>query len=196
MGLVLEYPAGATPLDPDEAAALIPSHITTQEQLNAWELSNVIKGERWAFDKSHKNILSREFMRALHKRMFGDTWKWAGNIRRTEKNIGIAPENIYVELKTLCEDIETQLKNGDWGLDEIAARFHHRLVSIHPFPNGNGRFSRTMTDLLLVQNGQKRFSWGDADLVSDGDTRTRYISALKAADNSDYAPLFDFLRRG
>lgn len=94
MGLVLQYPAGATPLDPDEAAALIPSHITTQKQLNAWELSNVIKGERWAFDRSHKNILSSDFMRALHKRMFSDTWKWAGNIRRTEKNIGIAPENI------------------------------------------------------------------------------------------------------
>lgn len=78
MGLVLEYPAGATPLDPDEAAALIPSHITTQKQLNAWELSNVIKGERWAFDRSHKNILSSDFMRALHKRMFSDTWKWAG----------------------------------------------------------------------------------------------------------------------
>ena len=192
MGVTFEYPVGATPLDRDEAAALIPSHISTQGQLNAWELQNVLYGERWAFGRKHRIILSLEFMRLLHKRMFGDTWRWAGEIRTTEKNIGIAPGNIYVEIKILCDDVETQLKYNHWPMKEIAARFHHRLVSIHPFPNGNGRFSRTMADLLLGANGEERFAWG-ADLVGEGEIRSRYISSLRSADQRDYSSLFYFL---
>lgn len=192
MGVTLEYPVGATPLDRDEAAGLIPSHITTQGQLNAWELQNVLEGERWAFGRKQKDILSLDFMKALHKRMFGGTWSWAGEIRTTEKNIGIAPGNIYVEIKILCDDIRVQLADGYWSTPEIAARFHHRLVSIHPFPNGNGRFSRTMADLLLVRNGIGRFAWG-ADLIAEGEIRHRYISSLRAADGKDYSPLFKFL---
>ncbi len=133
-------------------------------------------------------------MQTLHKRMFGDTWRWAGEIRKTEKNVGVAPENIEVELKKLCDDVQAQLKDKAWNIDEIAARFHHRLVYIHPFPNGNGRFARTMTDLLLVQNGADRFTWGKANLNSDGEARDRYISALRAADAKNYASLFDFVR--
>lgn len=192
MGIILEYPAGATPLDRDEAAGLIPSHIANQGQLNAWELQNVLEGERWAFGRKHKEILSVDFMKSLHRRMFGDTWKWAGDIRTTEKNIGIAPANIYVEIKILCDDIRVQLAAKHWSMTEIAARFHHRLVSIHPFPNGNGRFSRTMADLLLVQNGSGRFVWG-ADLVVEGEIRHQYISSLREADKKDYRPLFEFL---
>lgn len=195
MGIALEYAIGATPLDCEEAAGLVPSHIANQGQLNAWELQNVLKGERWAFGRKHKDILSLDFMKTLHKRMFSDTWSWAGEIRTTEKNIGIAPANIYVEIKILCDDIRVQLEDGHWSIPEIAARFHHRLVSIHPFPNGNGRFSRTMTDLLLVQNGNGRFAWG-ADLVAEGEIRHRYISSLRAADGRDYRPLLGFLNIG
>jgi len=169
VGLILDYSDGATPLDPDEVAGLIPAHISNQGQLNEWEQANITEGEQWAFGRRHTNILSREFMQALHKRMFRDTWRWAGEIRKTEKNLGIAPQNIYVELKKLHDDVELQLVCKDWEIDEIAARFHHRLVSIHPFPNGNGRFSRTMTDLLLVQNGRERFTWGAGDLVRAGE---------------------------
>ena len=195
MGLNLDYPDGATPLDPDEIAGLIPAHISNQGQLNEWEQANITEGEQWAFGRRHKNILSREFMQALHKRMFRDTWRWAGEIRKTEKNIGIAPQNIYVELKKLHDDVALQLVCKDWEIDEIAARFHHRLVSIHPFPNGNGRFSRTMTDLLLVQNGRERFTWGAGDLVRAGDARQRYLHALRAADQFDYSFLLAFLVR-
>ena len=194
MGINLHYPVGATPLDPNEAAGLIPDHITTQEQLNEWEYRNVSQGERWAFARKRKNILSFDFMKALHKRMFGDTWSWAGERRTTEKTIGIAPENIAVELKKLCENVESQLKYKSWPIDEIAARFHHRLVYIHPFPNGNGRFARTMTDLLLVQNGKERFTWGATDLIGDGEIKHQYISALRAADAKDYTHLFGFVR--
>jgi len=194
VGIKLEYPAGATPLDPDEAKALVASHITNQGQLNEWEFLNVREGERWAFEKKHENILSTEFMQMLHKRMFGDTWGWAGEIRTKETlPVGVPPERIRTELKKLWEDVTAQLPNGGWSIQEIAARFHHRLVSIHPFPNGNGRFSRTMTDLLLIREGKDRFTWG-ADLDHDGEARGRYIAALRAADTKNCAPLFALLQ--
>jgi len=195
VGIEFEYPAGASPLDPDEAAGLIPDHVTNQGQLNRWELGNVLRGEEWAFSSKRRNLLSREFIVTLHERMFGDTWRWAGEFRKTEKNIGVAPEAIEVEIKKLCEDTEAQLKEKSRSIDEIAARFHHRLVYIHPFPNGNGRFARTMTDLLLVQHDSERFTWGAGDLSSDtSEVRKRYISALRAADGRKYSELFAFVR--
>lgn len=193
--LKLEYPPGATPLDPDDAAGLIPDQITTQGQLNDWEYLNVAKGEEWALTTREKNILSIKFVQTLHEKMFGDTWSWAGAIRRKETlPVGVAPENIRPELKTLLENVDAQIKDGSWRIEEIAARFHHKMVYIHPFPNGNGRFSRTMTDLLLVRNGAERFTWGAGDLINDGEVRKRYISALRSADERNYGPLFGFVR--
>jgi Fic-DOC domain mobile mystery protein B len=185
---------GTTPLDPGETAGLIPAHITTQQQLNEWELANILEGERWAFGRKHKDLLSIQFVRTLHKRMFGNTWRWAGTFRNTEKNIGVAPENIQPEFMKLCKDVKAQLEHKSHALEEIAARFHHRLVSIHPFANGNGRLARTMTDLLLVQNGAERFTWGAGDLVPEGSARQRYLDALRAADARNYEPLFAFVR--
>lgn len=190
----LDYPPGATPLDPDEAAGLIPSHIANHGQLNEWEMVNIIEGERWAFGRRHKNLLGNEFVCALHKRMFGTTWRWAGKFRTTEKNIGVDPLRIQPALHDLCEDVKTQLECKSYPLDEIAARFSHRLVAIHPFANGNGRLSRTMADLLLVQHGEPRFSWGAGNLVADGEVRQRYLAALRAADGKDYGPLLAFVR--
>lgn len=194
MGIKLQYAEGATPLNPDEADGLIPSHIATQGQLNAWELQNIRQAEEWAFDRKHKEILTVDFMQSIHKKMFCDTWKWAGTIRRTEKNIGVAPEKIYVSLHNLCEDVGAQIEYKSMPIREICARFHHKLVFIHPFPNGNGRFSRTMTDLLLVHHSEAVFSWGD--LLEDGDVRKKYISALREADGKNYQPLLQFLGVG
>ena len=188
------YPPGATPLDPDEAAGLIPAHITTQEQLNEWELANILEGERWAFSRKRKDLLSIRYIRLLHRRMFANTWRWAGAFRKTEKNIGVDPAQIASGLKKLCDDLVYQVQHGSYPIDEIAARFHHRLTWIHPFSNGNGRFSRTMADLLLVQNGAERFMWGSGNLVAESDVRKRYIQALRAADRRDYAPLLEFVR--
>lgn len=195
MGITLAYPPGSTPLNADELAGLIPSHISTQGQLNEWEHHNIVEGQQWAFSRSRKDLLTIGFMQTLHEWLFGNTWQWAGSIRTTEKNIGVAPEQIAVQLLNLCEDVKTQLEKASYSLDEIAARFHHRLVSIHPFPNGNGRFSRVMSDLLLVENGGTPFTWGDGDLIGDGDVRRRYIAALREADARNYQPLFEFLRR-
>ena len=196
MAVSFDYPPGGTPFGEDEKEGLIPPHIATQAQLNAWEQQNILGAERWAFARKRKNVLTIEFIRRLHKRMFGNTWKWAGTFRTTEKNIGIDPRHIAVELKKLCDDVTAQLQHQAYPLEELAARFHHRLTQIHPFPNGNGRHARLMTDLLLMANGTKPFTWGSADLIASGDARMRYIEALRAADRRDYGPLLAFVRSG
>ena len=196
MGLNFNYSPGATPLDPDEAAGLIPVHITTQGQLNEWELTNIVEGERWAFSRKRSDLLSVQFVKRLHKQMFGNTWRWAGMFRGTEKNIGVDPAQIGTELKKLFDDVAYQIEHKSYPLDEIAARFHHRLTWINPFPNGNGRHARLMTDLLLKQNGSEPFNWGNSDLVAPGEARDRYIAALRAADSRDHALLLKFVRSG
>lgn len=128
--------------------------------------------------------------------MFGETWKWAGEFRKKETSPGIDPANIQVELKKLFDDVSFQIANRSMPLDEIGARFHHRLTEIHPFPNGNGRHARVMTDVLLKTNGAEPFDWGNTDLVAPGEIRARYIDALRAADGRDHAPLLKFVRSG
>jgi len=190
-----EYPTGATPLDPNEIDGLIPPHITTQGQLNEWEAANILRAQNWLFAVSnHGNFLTIEFTKLLHKKMFDGTWKWAGVFRSTAKNIGVDPQMITTELKKLLDDVAYQVINSSYPMDEIAYRFHHRLVWIHPFPNGNGRHARLMTDLLLVQTGQSRFTWGEHKLENEGTTRKQYIRALKDADRHDYAALAEFVR--
>jgi Fic-DOC domain mobile mystery protein B len=193
MAVEFEYPEGATPLDPEDAAALIDSHVTTQGQVDELEFRNVRDGIQWAFTRAPDVILTLDFMQRLHARMFGDTWRWAGVIRQKETHpVGIAPETIRARVTELCADAEVQLEDGAWSVEEIAARFHHRLVFIHPFTNGNGRFSRAMADLVLVKNDREPFTWVP-DLGRNGQGRERYISALRAADNKEYQPLFELL---
>lgn len=193
MTVQLDYPPGATPLDADELASLIPGHITTQGELNEWEQLNIVQGERWA-RKQRKEILNEGFLRQLHKQMFGETWKWAGEFRKSDKNIGIDWLHIGVELKKLLDDAHYQVEHSTFPADEIAVRFHHRLVAIHPFPNGNGRHARMMADLLVERLGRPRFSWGSKSLVDANNTRKDYIAALQAADAHDIAPLLAFAR--
>ena len=189
----LDHPPGATPLDADELASLIPGHITTQGELNEWEQLNIAQGENWS-RKQRKEILNEGFLRQLHKQMFGETWKWAGEFRKTDKNIGVDWLQIGVELKKLLDDAHYQIEHASYLPDEIAVRFHHRLVAIHPFPNGNGRHARLMADLLVERLGQPRFTWGSRSLADESETRQRYIAALQAADRRDIAPLLAFAR--
>ena len=127
--------------------------------------------------------------------MFGRTWKWAGRFRASEKNIGVDPRLIGMKLTEPFRDVQVQLEHRSDAIDEIAARFHHRLVWTHPFPNGNGRFFRTMTDLLLKSKGEEEFTWGGGNLNA-GEIRDKYISALRAADARDLRLLFAFVRSG
>lgn len=188
------YPIGATPLDPDEAEGLIPAHITTQADLNAWEQANIIEGERWAARQKKRDILDEGFVRELHRRMFDKTWRWAGTFRNSNKNIGVDWPQIAIQLRNLLDDTRYQLEYATYPPDELALRFHHRMVSIHPFPNGNGRHARLMADLLIQKLGQARFTWGSSNLVDEGETRCQYIDALRAADRHDLALLLVFAR--
>ncbi len=193
MSVSLDYPTGATPLDADELASLIPGHITTQAELNEWEQLNIVQGDSWA-RKQRREILNEGFLRQLHKQMFGETWRWAGEFRKSDKNIGIDWLKIAVELKKLLDDVRYQIEHGSFAADEIAVRLHHRLVAIHPFPNGNGRHARLLADLVVERLGQPRFSWGSRNLVDASATRQRYIAALQAADARDMGPLMAFAR--
>ena len=186
----------ATPLSPEEREGLIPTYITTREQLNAAEQANILEAERWAFSRRRRIqvLLDTAFLFRLHKRMFGAVWRWAGEPRHTNKNIGVDWHEIAVALRTLVDDGLGWIQYGTYGADEFAVRFSHRLVTIHPFANGNGRHSRMMADLIVISLGGNRFSWGNSGLANAGDARSRYIAALKTADNHDYEPLLAFAR--
>lgn len=183
----------ATPLTPDERAQLIPTYITTRAQLNEAEQANIADADLWAFRRK-RDVLDEAFLLNLHKRMLNGVWKWAGSFRQTERNIGIQAYGIGVELRQLLDDVRYWVEHQTFSPDEIAVRFHHRLVFIHPFPNGNGRHARLAADLLAVQLGQERFSWGSANLVTADETRATYVAALKAADAHDIGPLLAFAR--
>jgi Fic-DOC domain mobile mystery protein B len=190
-----DYPDGATPLDPDEVRGLLLSHITSRAELDRWEQENIAAAEVWALRRVPRDILTDGFIRRLHKRMFGTVWRWAGDFRTTGKNIGVPAWQIAGELRNLCADCAVWIERGAFPPDEIAVRFHHRLTVIHPFPNGNGRHARLMTDILLIHLlTQQRFTWGSGNLVSAGDCRQQYINALRAADLHDYAALLAFVR--
>ncbi|MEQ1663258.1 MAG: mobile mystery protein B [Thiobacillus sp.] len=192
-GLILEQDEAATPLTPEEQQSLIPSYITLRHELNAAEQANILDAEAWAFARKRK-VLEETFLKNLHKQMFGRVWRWAGAFRLTERNIGVTPYRIGVDLRSLLDDCRYWIEHGTYPPDEIAARFHHRLVWIHPFPNGNGRHTRLATDLLLTGLGRPRFSWGRVSLVDTGKTRLAYVAALRAADGHDIQPLLAFVR--
>jgi len=192
----LVYPAGATPLDPDEERGLLLTHITTRGELNRWEQDNIVEALAWLEKTRPSDILNEPFIRTLHYRMFKAVWSWAGEFRHSDKNIGGSWHQIPMALRELCGDAQLWLQLKEESPDLIAVRFHHRLVTVHAFPNGNGRHARLMADLLLT-NILKRpvFTWGGkANLSEPGEIRTRYIEALHSADKLNYALLLRFAR--
>lgn len=190
----IDYPVGATPLNLDEIADLIPAHLRVQSELNEWEEANILKAHLWLAQKKHSFLLHTDFCKQLHLQMFNETWKWAGQFRHSDKNIGVDWRCIQVSLHNLFQDVEAQIHYQSFDIDEMAARFHHRLVLIHAFPNGNGRHSRLMTDLFLKAQKRPAFSWGASNLSTMSKTREQYIQALRAADKHDYQHLFNFVR--
>ena len=182
-----------TKLTEEEREGLIPSYITLRSELNEAEQANILEAEEWAFARK-RNLLEEEFLNNLHKRMYGNVWRWAGRYRTSGKNIGVDAYRIPTELRQLLDDCRYWIENGTYEPDEIAVRFHHRIVSIHCYPNGNGRHARLAADLLLKSVGQERFSWGGKNLVDVGETRGCYIAALQTADEHDIGPLLEFVR--
>ncbi len=193
--MIIDYSDDATPLEYEEMEGLLLTHITTRAELYRWEMDNINEAYQWSEKLKNKNILNEDFICLLHKRMFGNVWKWAGAFRKSEKNIGILWIQIAVELKILCDDANVWLEFNTYAPDEFAARFHHRLVYIHPFANGNGRHARLMADLILEKLFKSEpFTWGKASLTKQGESRSAYIKALKTADKHDYSLLMKFVR--
>ena len=195
MAIKFEYAPGATPINPDEAAGLIPAHLTLQRELNEYEEANILEATEWFFGRRRGDPLDERFIQVVHKRMFNRTWKWAGKPRRSDKNLGVAWFDIPVRLHQMLGDVRAQIEYKAYSPTEIAARFHHRLVSIHVFPNGNGRHARLMADLLLTEIEGRRFEWGRGSLIAASELRSRYIAALQSADAGNCTLLLAFLDR-
>lgn len=183
----------STPLTVEEMEGLLPSWISLRSELNESEQVNILEAEVWAFKRKRK-VLDERFLNQLHRRMFGHVWKWAGQIRHSEKNIGVDAYRIPVEMRQLLDDCRYWIQHDSYPTDLIAVRFHHRLVWIHPYPNGNGRLARLATDLLLKSMDQRPFSWGSETVLAAEQIRNRYISALQSADKQDFSALHEFVR--
>ena len=194
MNHTLEPDNAAALLTPEEIRDLIPAHIAYRSELNEAEQENIARAQEWALGPRRRDLLSEKFAKALHRRMLGDVWRWAGRFRTSQRNMGIDYWLIPTELRKLLDDTKAWIEFKTYPADEIAVRFHHRLVLIHPFPNGNGRHARFMADLLIMRLGGERFSWGRESLRDPGIARQQYIAALRAADNHDIAPLLAFAR--
>lgn len=191
----IHEPEGATPLSPEMLDGLIPG-LTTQQELNEFEQLNIASAMRWAkrSRKLHKELVSMEALRFLHRKMLEDVWSWAGQFRVKDTNIGVAWHQIPEQLLKLCANVTYWQENKTWSPDEIAVRFHHKLVQIHPFPNGNGRHARLVADLMVQHEGRAPFSWGRHAIGVSGETRDTYLKALRLADRHQIERLLEFAR--
>jgi len=197
MGLDLEYINGQTPLDEEEKEGLLIPTIANRAELDEFEQQNIEEAMQWVLTRSlnANQILTERFVKNLHKRMYGNVWSWAGHFRKTDKNIGINKWHISSALKTLLDDTLYWIEHETFTPDEIAVRFKHRIVSIHCFPNGNGRHSRLMADIIVNKIYKLPvFSWGADNLVKKSDARANYLNAIKTADKDNYEPLISFAR--
>lgn len=198
MGLSLQYDYGQTPLEEEELEGIRIATISTKAELDEWEQQNIEEALLWAMSKKWKaeKILSEVFIKELHKRMYQNVWKWAGKFRKTEKNIGVVSYQIPSELRQLVDDVQFWQLHQVYAPDELALRFKHRLVSIHCFPNGNGRHSRLMADIIIEKIfGLPVFTWGKGQTEKSSIAiRKEYITAVKAGDRNEIQPLLAFAR--
>ena len=185
-------PDSSTPLVEDESHGLIPTHITTQGQLNEWESENILTAVGWATSRGDHDVVTDSTARELHRRMFDRTWEWAGKYRRTDKNIGVPWRSITTAVRDGCDDINAWIDAGTYSPLETAVRAHHRLVLIHPFPNGNGRVSRLWAEMIGRSLGLSAIPWGGSDLGAAAVARNQYLNALRRADKGDFGALLAF----
>ena len=198
MGLKIQYFDGQTPLDEDEKEGLLIKTISTRGELDEFEQSNIQQAIEWTIKNkfTKDQILTENFILFIHKKMFSEVWNWAGTKRKSNKNIGVDKYQISVEVKNLLEDCKFWIENETYNSDEIVIRFSHRLVKIHLFPNGNGRHSRLIADILISNVFDKPvYSWGRYDLTKSGDIRREYLNAIYEADKGNIQPLINFARK-
>lgn len=192
---IFEADDNSTPLTAEEKDGLKLKWITLRSELNEAEARNIAQSQVWLMSNKNKDFCSDTFLRELHKKMFGDVWKWAGTYRTSERNIGVAPYQIPMKLMQLFDDVNFWIENKTYSNREIAVRLHHKLVQIHPFPNGNGRVSRLMADLVLEKLEGTKLYWGNTNLVNVSEIRSTYIAALRKADAGDYSDLLEFTQK-
>jgi len=192
---LVDYPGAATPLDPDELDGLKFHHVSTKGELDQLEQAGITEGLKWLAKQKNPDVLSEAFVLELHKRLFGSVWKWAGTFRRTEKNIGVDPAQVAIQLRQLLDDAKYWVEHGTYSPKELAARFHHKLVFIHPFSNGTGRHARIMADSVLTKLlNEPAIDWaGGYRLEAMNERRNQYIAALRAADGHDMSALLEFV---
>jgi len=197
MGLDILYNDGQTPLDEDEKEGLLFKSIATRGELDEFEQQNIEDAIQWSLTRKFKSeyILSESFIQELHKRMYRNVWRWAGEYRKTNKNIGVDKLQIPVALRSLIDDASYWHEYNVYEPEEFAIRFKHRLVSIHCFPNGNGRHSRMIADIIIEKiHNRPVFSWGGARVLEETDIRVQYLQAIRKADKGDFELLLKFSR--
>lgn len=197
MGLELHYIYGQTPISEEEKEGLLIKTISTRGELDEFEQQNIESAIEWTIKQNFNvnKILTADFISEVHRQMFNKIWEWAGTFRKTNKNIGVDKFQIAQELRVLLDDCKYWIENETFSNDEIAIRFKHRLVKIHPFPNGNGRHSRLCADILISHVFKKKvFSWSGFNLINPGDSRKNYLEAIHKADQEDIEPLIRFAR--
>jgi Fic-DOC domain mobile mystery protein B len=182
-------PAAATPVEEEDLEGLIPDFVATRADLNQVEFENIVRALPWAHRQARTRgpdgILDYGFLLTLHRRMFGDVWAWAGTQRQRLTNIGVEPSLIVSQAQLSLDDAKYWHAQRVFPPHDIAARIHGRLVSVHPFRNGNGRCTRLMADLYLTSIGVEQFTWGATNLDIDGSGRAAYIAALLRALHTD-----------
>jgi Fic-DOC domain mobile mystery protein B len=194
-------PDNGTPLTEEERQGLL-LPVLTREELNRAEAENISSAMTWLFLSRRRlrpeSVTQEAWLKRLHWRMYNQVWAWAGQYRTTDRNLGVPYWQIRMDMRDLEADVQTWLADTSakrFRDDECAIRFGYRLVVIHPFPDGNGRWSRLASDAFIVALGGHRFSWGGASLTEAGQLRRSYISALQAADTTrEFKPLMAFAR--
>ena len=198
MGLDIGYIKGQSPLDEDEKEGLLIKTISTRGELDEFEQANIQQAVEWTFKNkfTKDKILTEEFVLLVHKKMFSEVWEWSGTMRKSNKNIGVDKFQISIELKNLTDDCKYWIEKNIYIPDEIVIRFSHRLVKIHVFPNGNGRHSRLIADIMISNIFSRPvFTWGKADLSKKSSVRSEYLKAIYSADKGDIQPLIKFSRQ-
>jgi len=192
-----DQPDGATALPPELRRGLKQSWIVTMDDLNEAEAENILGAvNTWSRRRlTLDSLLDDLAVRGLHRDMFGQVWSWAGSYRSGLLNIGVDPTQVPVAVRDLVDDARFWFATDSPAeIDVAAVRLHHTLVAIHPFPNGNGRHARFLTDLVLKVVEAPAFTWGRRDLGPISEVRARYVAALRRADRGDYEALAEFVR--
>ena len=182
----------ATPLDDISGLKLPSSRVYTLKEVYEAEANNIALATlKYLSAPPSKKIapFTYEWLQQLHYEMFGNVWEWAGKFRSCELSIGIKAYQVPTALKELADDIAFWDKHKTYDIYEVAARLHHRAVQIHPFQNGNGRWSRMLANIYLRQNGSMPVKWQENLLSKENTKRDEYIQALKNADSGNYAKL-------